>query len=1008
MGKIITTFLLLLWMSSAWSQVSGVVTDEYDFPVESAEVRNAETNQSTFTDTNGFYEIAADPGNTLVIVSPMGVTQEQVVGNSTEINIQLGSAIALDDVVAVGYGTQDRELISSAVSSVSSEELMENSPTRIDQALQGKAAGVQVTATSGSPGSGYNIRIRGVTTNGDNRPLIIVDGINIGTDISVIDPNDIESIDVIKDAGTAIYGVRGANGVILITTKGGKFNKKPQFNYNASYTVQETTKILDLMNAREYAIYTNESFLADGGQMAYPNFESYGNGTNWQGELFQLAPMFNHNLSVNGGGENVTYSFSGNFLQQDGIIAPDKSNYQRWTLRNNLGIKLTEKLQFNTLINYTNVKRKTIAESGRGGALYYAYNASPITPVYDGLDPNGISGGYNYLATQGNELINPLALINNTFNETKVNRYTGKVELEYEIIDNLKATGRYNFNYSQVDNRAFYPLSYYGPGKVQSNVTVMGNEFNLDTNNNGTRDVFSTVEENNQTYYDYTVEGFLNYDFNLGDAHNFQTLLGTAIQSEQGKGLYGTGFLTANQEIWDNAFLFNTTEINDVYIYTEEDDDGNMVVVNESVIRSKGSDSFRSDKRTYSIFGRLQYDYQQKYLFSTMLRRDASNYFGPNDRVGYFPSLSAGWVVSKESFYNSNFLDFLKIRGSWGITGNDKIDLNWLGLLQGGGAEANYPFDDILALGNALGRIANPDLKWEQNYQTNIGLDASFFNKIDLTVDYYTKRTEDLLLAPDASALLGTLAGGSSNPFVNAGTVENKGIDLSLNLNHDFSDNFSLNFAYNLTTIDNEVTQVNNQQGFIQGGLFSLNQPTSRMQTGLPLGVFYGLQADGIFQNQAEIDAHATQTNAQPGDIRYVDVDGDGTIEFGSNDDLTTIGNPIPDMIMGANLGANYKGFDAAVSLYASIGNEIVRSYERFLPYSNRLDYYLQRWTGEGTSNEVPRASTAASNNTLFSSFYVEDGSYLRIQNVQLGYTFPTNWMQNAGIEKLRTLRIYR
>lgn len=1004
MNKVVFTFLLFFWIITVLGQVSGIVTDEFDFPIEGAEVENVSQNISTVTDANGFYEIQAVPGDILQITSLTGVEQQQTVGATSEINIKMGSAITLTDVVAIGYGTVEKELVSAAVSTIEAEDLTENNPVRIDQALQGKTSGVQVTSSSGSPGSGYNIRIRGVTTNGDNSPLVIVDGVNIGTDIGVIDPNDIASVDIIKDAATAIYGVQGANGVILITTKSGRFNKAPEFTYNAYYAIQETQKMLDLMDAREYAIYTNETFLANGGIAPYPDFETYGNGTNWQAELFQLAPMFSHNIGVTGGSDAISYGFSGNFLQQDGIIAPDKSNYQRWVLRNTLGIKLTDKLRLNTLLNYTNVQRQTIAESGRGGALYYAYNASPLSSVYDGNDPGSISGGFNYLETQGIELINPLALIHNTFNKTNVDRFTGKIELEYELLTDLTATSRYNFNYAKVGNRTFNPLVYYGPGKVQNNVTVADNGFVLDTNNNGVRDMYSTVGENNQHYYDYTWESFVNYDFDISDSHNFETLLGVSLRSEQGEGLYGQGFLTTGAESWENAFLYNTVSIlNDPYLHLETDSDGNVTLVDDSVIKSFNSASFNTEDRWFSLFGRIQYDFQQKYLLSAMLRRDASSRFGPNNRVGYFPSFSAGWVLSKESFFTNDFFDFLKIRGSWGITGNDKIGAyRWLGLLQGGAAEANYPFDDILAIGNALGALSNPDLKWETNYQTNIGFDATLGRNVDLAFDYYIKKTEDLLLIPDVSALLGALAGGSSAPFVNAGTVENRGIDFSFSWDPQISENFGLNFSYNLTTIDNEVIEVNNESGFLTGGLFSLNQPTSRMQGGMPLGAFYGLRAEGIFQNQAEIDAHAAQSGALPGDIRYADIDGDGVVEFGSEDDLTMIGNPIPDMLMGLNVGANYKGFDAAISLYASIGNEIVRSYERFLPYSNRLDYYLQRWTGEGTSTEVPRASTNAANNYLFSSFYVEDGSYLRIQNAQLGYTFPSDWLSVAGIENLR------
>jgi len=449
--------------------------------------------------------------------------------------------------------------------------------------------------------------------------------------------------------------------------------------------------------------------------------------------------------------------------------------------------------------------------------------------------------------------------------------------------------------------------------------------------------------------------------------------------------------LVNGPDSFDNAFLSNSQSIIQIV-------DGE---VTQALVTSTDG---RNENRWYSVFARLQYDYKGKYLLSGMIRRDASTKFGPNNRIGNFPSVSGGWVVSNEDFFNVDAINRLKIRGSYGITGNDKIgNYRWLGLLQGTGGEATYPFNELLSFGNAVGALANPDLKWETNHQTNIGIDVSFFNsKLDLTVDYYYKRTEDLLLVPEVSGLLGASAGGSSAPFVNAGTIENKGVDLSLNFSHDFSDDFRMSVGYNLTSIKNKALEVNNAAGFIPGGLFGLNQSTSRFQTGLPIGVFYGLQADGVFQNQAEVDAHAAQTNASPGDLRYVDVDGDGVVEFGSSDDLTVIGNPIPDFTMGFNMNFDYKNFDFATSLYASIGNDIARSYERFLTYSNKPDLYLNRWTGEGTSNTVPRASNEASNNYLFSSFFVEDGSYLRIQNVQLGYSISEKFLERMSIDKFR------
>ncbi|WP_046746294.1 SusC/RagA family TonB-linked outer membrane protein [Kordia zhangzhouensis] len=992
--------LFSLWSYSQEFEIKGKVLEEgTGVPLPGVTVLLKNTSNGVSTDFDGNFTLKNVPKGGTIVFSYIGyATQEIVVNSNQELTITLKEeSEALDSVVVIGYGSQRKELVTGAYTSLDSEQIVEVNPSRIEEALQGTAAGVQVNANSGSPGSALNIRIRGITTNGDNSPLVIVDGVNIGTDLSVVDPNDIESLDIIKDASSAIYGVQAANGVILITTKKGRKDTATKFSYNSFYSIQEASNQLDLMNASEYAVYVNEAEIADGNALPYPNLQGLGVGTDWQDELFTTAPIFSHSLSATGGSEKITYGFSGTYFGQEGIIANDKSNFDRWTIKNNFNIDLTDNLQLNTFLLYTNIKRKTIPEGGRGSALYYALNASPLTPIFDGTDGSGPSRGFAYIGTeQGNEIINPFALIANTFNETKVNRFTGKIELAYDIIQDMKVTSRLNFNYADVVARSYNPLQYYGFGKVVNNVTLENGQFDVDRNDDGDRDLFSTVSENTQNFFDYTWETFVDYKKSFGD-HNFSGLLGGSIRSEQYDGIFATGFLVSGPDDWSNAFLSNTQS----FVIDEDDTpNGDPQDIQQTLNATTG----RAEDRWYSVFGRIQYDYQGKYLLSAMVRRDASTRFGPNERIGYFPSVSGGWVISQEDFFNSETVDRLKLRASWGVTGNDKIgSFRWLGFLQGAGAEATYPFNEALVFGNAIGSLANPNLKWETNTQTNIGVDASFFDsKLNVTLDYYQKRTKDLLLVPEVSGLLGASAGGSSPPVVNAGTIENKGIDLSINFRHNFTDDLRINVGYNLTSIDNKAIEVNNAAGFLPGGLFGLNQTTSRFQTGLPIGVFYGLQTDGIFQNQAEIDAHAAQPDAQPGDIRYVDVDGDGVIEFGSSDDQTVIGNPIPDVTMGLNLSVDYKQFDFGTSLYASIGNDIARSYERFLTYSNKPTLYLDRWTGEGTSNTVPRASTNASNNFLFSDFFVEDGSYLRIQNVQLGYSLPKSVLEKINLDKFR------
>ena len=1009
MIKKVTLLCFLIFSFTASAQtinVKGTVKDaKTGDPLPGVSILIKGTNTGYQTDFDGFYSLSNVKEGAVLVFNYLGMKPKEVVVASSEINVSLEEdAESLAEIIVVGYGSQRKELVSGAFSSISAEKITEANPTRIEEALQGSAAGVQVTANSGSPGASLNIRIRGITSNGDNSPLVIVDGVNIGPDLSIIDPNDIEKMDIIKDASSAIYGVQAANGVILITTKSGKKHRDTKFAFNSYTSFQEASNQLDLMNATEYAFYVNEIEVADGNQIPFTNLGSYGAGTDWQKALFQTSPIVSHTLSANGGSDKVTYGFSASYFNQEGIIAPEKSNFNRFTIKNTLGIDLTEKLKLNTFLLYTNIKSKGINESGRGSTLYYALNASPLTSIYDGTDGTGPSGGFTYIAdNQGSEIVNPLALIDNTNNQTKVNRFTGKVELQYEVLENLKATSRFNFNYSDVVNRQYFPISYYGPGKVVNSVNLENGVFDLDRNDNGNTDVFSTVYENNQNYFDYTFENFIDYNFSINEKHNFNVLAGSSIRSEQFYGAYATGFLTVSpdRDNWSNAYLFNTQS----FIYDEVlDADGN-IDSDETIRQNNNAATGINEDRWYSFFGRLQYDYDSKYLFSAMLRRDASTRFGPANRIGYFPSVSGGWVIHKEDFFKSETINSLKLRGSWGITGNDKIgSYKYLGFLQGtNGSEASYSFGNNLYYGNAIGALPNPDLQWETNEQINVGFDIKLFsNKLDITFDYYKKTTENLLLVADVSGVVGASAPGSSAPVVNAGTIENKGLDVSINFNHDFTEDFNLGLGVNVTTVKNKAVEVNNAAGFFSGGLFDLSQNTSRFQTGLPIGVFYGLQTDGIFQNQAEIDAHAIQPGAKPGDIRFVDVDGDGEVEFGSTDDETVIGNPIPEFTIGANLNLNYKNFDFATSVYASVGNDASRSYERFLTYSNKPSLYLDRWVGEGTSNTVPRATTTSTGNTLFSDFYVEDASYFRIQNVQLGYSLSNEVLEKLHMDKFR------
>jgi len=952
------TCLLIVFLSGffgAYAQsfsVSGTITDENKMPLLGVNVIVKNESRGTTTDFDGNYTVQNISSGDVLQFSYLGFqTQEITVDDQRTINVTLQTdSEALNEVVVIGYGTQSRKEITGAVSVVGSETIEDLNPARVEQALQGRVAGVNITSTSGSPGSASTINIRGISTNGDNRPLILVDG-NVIEDLSVINPNDIESINVLKDATAGIYGVRAANGVILITTKTGSYNADLQVEFDAYTGVQQTTRRLPALNATEYAVIVNEAYAAAGQNPPYPNYRNLGEGTDYQDEVFTTAPMSDMNLNISGGGDRSKYSFGASYFNQDGIVGGSKSNYDRFTGRVNYNLEIIDNLKLNLSGIYTNSNRKTLAENALGSVLFNAVNMNPNIPVRDA------DGNFSLAEGLGNEVVNPLAQINNAFNDTRVDKISGVGGLEYTIWDKLTAKTQFQFNYSEVDGRYFSPEVFYGSGKV----------FNVDRNN---------VTENFEIYRDYTWDNFLTYNDSFGD-HNLKWLLGMSVFKTTGDLASLTGFELPSNE-YGSARVSNAAEIVDNY--------------------QNGGDTF--DTRLLSYFTRVQYDYEGKYLFSGLIRRDGSTAFGPENKFGWFPSASVGWVISDEDFINDNgALNFLKLRGSYGIIGNDRIDaFRYVSLLNGEGA---YVFNDEIIFGKASGALGNPEIKWEKQKTLDIGLDARFFNSsVDVTIDYFKKKTEDLLVIPQVSGILGVAAPGSSAPFVNGGGVENEGLEFSIGYNQVVNDNFKFNVNYNLTALRNEVLYVNSESGFIPGGVFGIGQePPSRMEPGKPIGYFYGLETNGIFQTQAEVDAAATQANAAPGDIRFVDQNGDGVID---SDDRTDIGDPIPDLTMGANIGFTFKNWDFNAYAFASLGNDIVRNFERNQPNTNRTNAFLGRWTGPGTTDSFPRVTVGATSNNQFSDFFVEDGSYLRLQNVQVGYTLDSDLIANTGVEKFR------
>lgn len=946
----ILTLLFITYSGAQTMNISGNVQDTSGFPIPGVNVVVKNTTKGAVTDFDGNFTISnVGTGNTLTFSYIGYVTKEVVISNSSKLTIQLQEDLAkLDEVVVIGYGTQKKKEITGAVSVVSSESIEALKPTRIEQALQGQVAGVNITSQSGTPGGGSTISIRGVSTNGDSRPLILVDG-NVIEDLSVVNPSDIESINILKDATAGIYGVRAANGVILIKTKTGRKEMPITVEYNTYYGFQQTTRKIPVLNATEYAAIVNEAYAAGGNTPPFTNLADLGVGTDWQDLVFENAPITNHDISFRGGGKKSTYSYSGSFLTQDGIVGGSKSNFTRFTNNASYNLDFLENFKLTSGITLMRTSKRNLPENSNSSVLFNAINMAPTFSVYDQ------NGDYTLAEGLGGEVINPLAQIDDTYDRGKVMKLSGNAGLAYNFLDHFTAQTNIQFNYAEVDSKVFNPIAYFGSGK----------------NSNVDR---SSVFEGLNYFRDYTFDAFIKYENKINEIHNINLLLGTSVFKTTGEFTGATGF-----DILDNSYAnANLERASDI----------------ENINRFTGRNA-RFDSRLLSYFGRLQYDYKGKYLLSAVVRRDGSTKFGPQNRFGIFPSGSVGWVVSDEDFLKNNtFLNLLKVRASYGILGNDRIpDYRYVSLLNG---EGTYIFNDIENIGTASGGIANPEIRWEKQKTFDIGLDMRFANnKIDVTTDYFKRRTEDLLVIPEVSGLLGT--GGA--PVVNGGTVENTGIEFAIGYADKFNDNFKFSVKYNVTYIKNEVLFVDTNTGFLTGGGFGISQPApSRMEAGFPMGYFYGYKTDGIFQNQAEINESAVgDIIPEPGDIKYVDRNEDGFI---TDADRGNIGKPLPDATMGLNISLDYKNFDFSAYAFSSIGNDIVRNYERGQQLTNRTNSYLARWTGEGTSNSFPRVSNGATPNGLFSDFYVEDGSFVRLQNVQLGYTFKT--AQNSRISKLR------
>ncbi len=949
--------------------------------------------QATVTDQSGNYTLQLPEKGAVIVVSYIGMTsvERRLTANSdANFVLEESAATNLTDVVVVGYGTQKITKVSGAISTVKSADIEKLKPVRTEEALQGRASGVNVIQ-NGSPGAKPTVLIRGIPSFSGTDPVVIIDGVpQTLTDLNAINAADIESINVLKDAATtAIYGVKGGNGVIVVTTKSGKKSAKAEISMSSNVGVQQVLNTLGVLNATEYAAMVNEGSVTSGGNLIFTDLSALGVGTNWQNEIFKNAILQSHTLSARGGSDKMSYFLSAGYLNQGGIVGGiDKSRFDRGNFTANLSFDIAPKLKF--IVNTTAVilNSKGIAENAFNSIVGSAINFDPTVSKFNTV-PNTV-GKYGFSNLLLSEIFNPLTKLENTYNKNLGNKLYGKFELQYDVTNNLKLTTRFGYTKYDGNAKSFTPLIFYGPLNTNNTMNADGTPVTTINTDGTVVSTHNSVAHEKASNFNYTSETYANYNFKINQ-HHVESVVGFSIAKTSGNAAGAT-----RQDV-----PFNSWEFADFTAAT-----GNNIATNTNAL---GGYFYQYFRRNLSYFSRFNYDYQDKYLASFTARRDGSYAFGNNNKYANFFSGSLGWIVSKEQFFKLNSINFLKIRGSYGSIGNENVNPQYVSIVTGGssyGPTANsngYNFGDVFYAGSTVASAANDGLRWEKQLQGNFGFDATLFKgKLTITADYFEKKVNGLLFTPSASLYLGTVP----IPTANIGATKSSGFDVNIGYTETFGKSFKLNTAITFTQATNLVTATNTDgTAKIWGGYYfnGQNQSVTVFEKGFTPGYFYGYKTAGLFQTAAEVAAAPTQAGAQAGDIRYVDMNGDGKI---TATDQTKIGDPFPAFTMGWSLNVEYRHFDLSVFTYVSIGNDIYRAYERNANFSNKSREVLGRWTGAGTTNDAktPRYSfTDANSNIRVSDRYVEDGSFAKIKNLQIGYTFPATSIKKA----FSRLRIY-
>ena len=986
-------------------KVTGNVVDSEGPVIGASVVEKGNPSNGAVTDLDGNFTLNVKPGATIVVTYIGYKTQEIAVGNQSNFNITLATDDkTLEEVVVVGYGVQKKKLVTGATVQVKGDDISKLNTTQALGALQSQTPGVNIQASSGQPGDGFKVMIRGAGTNGNTTPLYVIDGVS-GGDINNLNPSDIESIDVLKDAAScAIYGSAAANGVILVTTKQGK-QGKIQVSYDGNIGWQNVYRVPQMLTAQQYMQVMDLARFNSGEQprdwsqyfKGYEDlYQSYVNGTNsgtnWLDAIRNKnAVTTSHSLNITGGSDRSTFSIGAGYQYQDGVFGGQyaKSDYRRFTLRVNSehvilrNSKGLDVIKVGENIYYSHKQNQGIQIGNQySNAISNMLRANPLIPIYNnsgsffGYDDLKSSGMFNYTSYASN----PVAAL--TYSQSANNKsmsfgLNAVGYIEIQPIKGLKYRGQLSYNQNSSSWRCYLPT--------------------YKLNDQGDQRTTDQATNNMSLGWGWGTTNTLNYKFDV-KKHDFDVLVGTEFGVSRP----------------DYGYSLNVTTSNSIF---GDLDHAYMSLMKDN---KKGSVSGLpyTDSRGMSYFGRLNYNYDEKYMLSAIMRADGSSMFAPGHRWGYFPSFSGGWVVSNEKFMEpaASWFDFLKIRAGWGQNGNKNISAFQYEAAFAYDEYSNYSFGnskDDPTRGASLTRLANDELTWETSEQLDLGFDARFLHsRLGLTFDWYQKTTKDLLLNVPVSPTT-----GFSTQLKNAGTVKNTGVEVALTWNDKIDKDFQYNIGYNIAYNKNEVTKVNSTQKYNSGGSDLLAQGTgymARFEEGHPIGYFWGYKTAGPIQNEQELQEYINTlkdhdaanshqgSDLKVGDLRFVDVNGDGVI---NDEDKTDLGNPNPDVTMGITLGASYKGFDINVTGYAALGQQVARSYRKFTDgeYENFTTEVYDYWNGEGTSTKYPlfAAMNRGVNWQSISDIYVENASYFRLQNLTVGYDFTKIW-KNSPFQQLR------